>query len=570
MEGGGCEWGLSRASWWRTKATLSAGSGQSQLRERKVRSILKKAIMEDLHVSFVVSRNQLTNISAAALCCTPNSKVTQSELGRPEEDSGGSKGDLCSEAVSQNSHRPLRTIQGNRRPHVELQIYGFPAKVQSTWDLCARTKCILIHDTFKITIIDGKKGVDVEQERRSWWWKGSNQTLCGATTVAYSDLTVYYYAMTLHYQGSLQNPERQPCSAAFSPGSLVFSPQWSAVDLSKLEVSLGNLAQGLQWQRAIFYKWFQVPSPTYSSPRSWTKKQLPRCLSLPTSTGQRHSCRPMLRKGPLAKGGIITKRPSNHRAGTSMNKKAQLVVITHTVDPIERVFFLHTLCHKLRLPYCIIKRKAGLGSWSTGRHAPLLPSLRLARKTKVLWLSLWKLSGPIALTDTKRSMSTSCLCRFTIFSFANDTVTLSFSNDTVTLSFSNYNITLSFSNYTVTLSFSNYNISLSFSNDTITLFLKLNTLQTVNKHFASLPHKSLLKNTILCKKQKRATVLEVQKRMGQHSDLLDSNDTEHAVLNQVVLVSLKNANCERGFSPQLFAAASSVLRHGYRDVEFSL
>ncbi|KAH0507803.1 60S ribosomal protein L7a [Microtus ochrogaster] len=47
------------------------------------------------------------------------------------------------------------------------------------------------------------------------------------------------------------------------------------------------------------------------------------------------------------------------------NKKAQLVVITHEVDPIERVFFLHALCRKLRLLYCIIKRKAILGSWST-------------------------------------------------------------------------------------------------------------------------------------------------------------------------------------------------------------
>lgn len=72
---------------------------------------------------------------------------------------------LCQLPPPPSSHLPLRTIQGNRRPHDELQICGFPAKVQSTWDLYARTKCILIHDTFKITIIDGKKGVDMERER---------------------------------------------------------------------------------------------------------------------------------------------------------------------------------------------------------------------------------------------------------------------------------------------------------------------------------------------------------------------------------------------------------------------
>ncbi|KAK7796122.1 hypothetical protein U0070_010246 [Myodes glareolus] len=153
---------------------------------------------------------------------------------------------------------------------------------------------------------------------------------------------------------------------------------------------------GLQWQRAIFYKWLQVPSSIYQFP------QMPKLA---------HKYRPETQlpahaeKRAASKGGILTKRSPNYRAGPSMVTTQGRTIITHTVDPIERVFFLHTLCHKLRLPYCIIKRKAGLGSWSTGRHAPLLPSLRLARKTKVLWLSLWKLSGPIALTDTKRSMS---------------------------------------------------------------------------------------------------------------------------------------------------------------------
>ncbi|CAF0996638.1 unnamed protein product [Brachionus calyciflorus] len=42
-------------------------------------------------------------------------------------------------------------------------------------------------------------------------------------------------------------------------------------------------------------------------------------------------------------------------------KKAQLVVIAHDVDPIEIVLFLPALCKKMGVPYCIVKGKARLG-----------------------------------------------------------------------------------------------------------------------------------------------------------------------------------------------------------------
>merc|ERR1711872_684837 len=42
-------------------------------------------------------------------------------------------------------------------------------------------------------------------------------------------------------------------------------------------------------------------------------------------------------------------------------KKAQLVVIAHDVDPIEIVLFLPALCRKMGVPYCIVKGKARLG-----------------------------------------------------------------------------------------------------------------------------------------------------------------------------------------------------------------
>lgn len=62
-----------------------------------------------------------------------------------------------------------------------------------------------------------------------------------------------------------------------------------------------------------------------------------------------------------------TKRPLVVRTGVNTvvslveQKKAQLVVIAHDVDPIEIVIYLPALCKKMGIPYCIVKGKARLG-----------------------------------------------------------------------------------------------------------------------------------------------------------------------------------------------------------------
>jgi large subunit ribosomal protein L7Ae len=62
-----------------------------------------------------------------------------------------------------------------------------------------------------------------------------------------------------------------------------------------------------------------------------------------------------------------TKRPLVARSGVNTvttlieQKKAQLVVIAHDVDPIEIVLYLPALCKKMGVPYCIVKGKARLG-----------------------------------------------------------------------------------------------------------------------------------------------------------------------------------------------------------------
>ena len=65
-------------------------------------------------------------------------------------------------------------------------------------------------------------------------------------------------------------------------------------------------------------------------------------------------------KKTLGKGDVPTKRLPVLQAEVNTvttlveNKKAQLEVIAHDVDPIELVVFLPALGSKMRVPYCFI------------------------------------------------------------------------------------------------------------------------------------------------------------------------------------------------------------------------
>jgi hypothetical protein len=118
-------------------------------------------------------------------------------------------------------------------------------------------------------------------------------------------------------------------------------------------------------------------------------------------------------KKVAGKGDVPTsKRPPDLWAGVNTftilveNKKAQLVVIAHDIDPIELVVFIPALCWKMGCPTLSSRKRPGWNTWSTGRHAELLPLRRLTWKTRVFWLSWWKLSGPFIMTDMTRSVAT--------------------------------------------------------------------------------------------------------------------------------------------------------------------
>jgi len=63
-----------------------------------------------------------------------------------------------------------------------------------------------------------------------------------------------------------------------------------------------------------------------------------------------------------SKKSIYIKFGINHIAKLCEQKKAQLVVIAHDVDPIELVVWLPSLCRKMDIPYCIVKSKSRLGA----------------------------------------------------------------------------------------------------------------------------------------------------------------------------------------------------------------
>ncbi|XP_037668124.1 60S ribosomal protein L7a-like [Choloepus didactylus] len=129
----------------------------------------------------------------------------------------------------------------------------------------------------------------------------------------------------------------------------------------------------LQWQRAIFYKWLKVPPTINQFTQALDRQTATQLLKLAhkyrPETKHEKKQRLLARdeKKAAGKGDVPTKRPLVLRARVNTvttlveNKKAQLVMMAHDVDPIELAVLLPALYHKMEVPYCIIKGKARLG-----------------------------------------------------------------------------------------------------------------------------------------------------------------------------------------------------------------
>jgi large subunit ribosomal protein L7Ae len=129
----------------------------------------------------------------------------------------------------------------------------------------------------------------------------------------------------------------------------------------------------LQRQKAVLLKRLKVPPSIHqfsSTLDRQTASQLFKLLDKyrPETTKDRRA-RLVKRAAERASGkpDQPTKRPLVVRSGintiTSLieQRKAQLVIIAHDVDPIEIVLYLPALCKKMGVPYCIVKGKARLG-----------------------------------------------------------------------------------------------------------------------------------------------------------------------------------------------------------------
>jgi len=129
----------------------------------------------------------------------------------------------------------------------------------------------------------------------------------------------------------------------------------------------------LQRQKAVLLKRLKVPPAIHQFKHTIDKQtgsELFRLLNKyrPETKWQKKARRKAVAQKKVAgKETEQTKKPPVVRSGVCTvtrlieQKKAQLVIIAHDVDPIEMVIFLPALCRKMGVPYCIVKGKARLG-----------------------------------------------------------------------------------------------------------------------------------------------------------------------------------------------------------------
>merc|ERR1712078_342329 len=109
----------------------------------------------------------------------------------------------------------------------------------------------------------------------------------------------------------------------------------------------------IQRQRKVLYQRLKVPPSINQFSNSLDKNLSVNLFKL------LHKYRPedkQAKKKP-----ICIKFGINHITKLCEQKKAQLVVIAHDVDPIELVMWLPAVCRKMDIPYCIVKSKSRLG-----------------------------------------------------------------------------------------------------------------------------------------------------------------------------------------------------------------
>ncbi|XP_044756168.1 60S ribosomal protein L7a-like [Coccinella septempunctata] len=132
----------------------------------------------------------------------------------------------------------------------------------------------------------------------------------------------------------------------------------------------------IQRQMAVLQKRLKVPPPINQFTQTVDKQTATQLFKLlekyrPETELQKKNRLKARAEAKVAKGTkketAIPAKPNTIKSGANTvtklveQKKAQLVVIAHDVDPIEIVLHLPALCRKMGVPYCIVKGKARLG-----------------------------------------------------------------------------------------------------------------------------------------------------------------------------------------------------------------
>lgn len=129
----------------------------------------------------------------------------------------------------------------------------------------------------------------------------------------------------------------------------------------------------IQRQRAVLQKRLKVPPPINQFTQTLDKQTATQLFKMlekyrPDSVLMKKlKLKERAEQKVIKKEDAPVKKPNVLRSGTNTvttlveQKKAQLVVIAHDVDPIEVVLFLPALCRKMGVPYCIVKGKSRLG-----------------------------------------------------------------------------------------------------------------------------------------------------------------------------------------------------------------
>jgi len=130
----------------------------------------------------------------------------------------------------------------------------------------------------------------------------------------------------------------------------------------------------LQRQRAILYSRIKVPPPINQFTHTVDKQTATNLFKLldkyrpEDKKAKKERLRARATAKAAGKADEPTSRPNVIRQGVNTvttlieQKKANLVVIAHDVDPVELVIFLPALCRRMGVPYCIVKGKARLGT----------------------------------------------------------------------------------------------------------------------------------------------------------------------------------------------------------------